>query len=208
MSTRVILVEDHTEIRNGLVFLINNSSDYSCLGFADAESACYYLENHVVDVILLDIKLPGMSGIEFARLLRQKHPDIQIIMCTVYEDDEKIFEALAAGANGYLLKKSSPLEIIDAIKDVLNGSAPMSGQIARKVVNFFQRKSAITSHDLSARESEILNLLADGFSNKEIAEKLFVSVHTIRNHLYKIYEKLQVHSRVEAVNKLRNFTKL
>ncbi|MBK7969447.1 MAG: response regulator transcription factor [Bacteroidetes bacterium] len=129
-------------------------------------------------------------------------------MCTVYEDDEKIFEALAAGANGYLLKKSSPLEIIDAIKDVLNGSAPMSGQIARKVVNFFQRKSAITSHDLSARESEILNLLADGFSNKEIAEKLFVSVHTIRNHLYKIYEKLQVHSRVEAVNKLRNFTKL
>lgn len=200
---RILIVEDHNEIRSGLVYLISNTTDYWCKGFEDCESAIEYLNKEMVDVVLMDIVLPGMSGIECTRLLKNKYPNLQIIMCTIYEDDEKIFEALTAGANGYLLKKSSPAVIIESIKDVMNGSAPMSGEIARKVVNYFQRESKVSNPKLSTREFEILNLLSEGYSNKEIADKLFVSGHTVRNHLYKIYEKLQVHSRVEAINTLR-----
>jgi DNA-binding NarL/FixJ family response regulator len=124
-------------------------------------------------------------------------------MCTIYEDDEKIFKALEAGANGYILKKTSSFVLVNAIRDVLNGVSPMSGEIARKVVESFRKNADHGSYDLSEREQKILDLLSMGHSNKEIGEKLFISPHTVRNHLYNIYEKLHVHSRVEALNRMK-----
>lgn len=200
---KVMLIEDHDDIREGLTFLINSTRGFSCQNFAAAEDALHHLISNEADVVLMDINLPGMSGIECTRIIRDKYKSIQVIMCTVYEDDEKIFKALQAGANGYILKKSSPAPLITAIKDVLNGLSPMSGEIARKVVESFRNKLTEAVNHLSNRESEILDLLALGHSNKEIAEKLFISVHTVRNHLFNIYEKLHVHSRTEALSKIR-----
>jgi DNA-binding NarL/FixJ family response regulator len=203
LPVKVVIIEDHEEIRNGLTFLINNTENFHCLGFSGAEDALQYMVSASVDVILMDINLPGMSGIECTKIVKHQYPDTQVIMCTVYEDDEKIFKALEAGANGYILKKSSSSLLIGAIRDVLSGASPMSGEIARKVVDSFHKKMVNAKHDLSVRELEILDLLSKGFSNKEISQQLFISPHTVRNHLFNIYEKLHVHSRMEAMNKIR-----
>jgi DNA-binding NarL/FixJ family response regulator len=152
----------------------------------------------------MDINLGKMNGIECVRRIKPQHPDILFMMCTVYEEDEKIFEALAAGANGYILKKTTPSKMLEAIKELYEGGAPMSSQIARKVVNAFQKVpdgSHAQIDTLSNREAEILELLAKGLLYKEIASQLFIAQETVRKHVYHIYEKLHVNNRIEAVNK-------
>jgi DNA-binding NarL/FixJ family response regulator len=205
--TKIVFIEDHAEIRNGLTFLINNTDGFLCHDFPNAEDALEFLSSVPVDVVLMDINLPGMSGTECTSIIRERYPKTHVIMCTVYEDDEKIFKALEAGANGYILKKTSSSDLIIAINEVLNGASPMSGEIARKVVQSFRKKNVNPSYDLSERELAILNLISLGYSNKEIGEKLFISPHTVRNHLYNIYNKLHVNSRIEAMNKLNSFNK-
>jgi len=207
MPINISIVEDTKDIREGLCALINGSEGFSCKSsFSNAESALKDLIDDKPDVVLMDIGLPGMSGIECIRKLKAKKPELQIIMLTVYEDDDHIFKALVAGASGYLLKKTPPAKLLEAIQDVFNGGSPMSSQIARKVISAFQsiNKSSVETENLSSREQEILSFLAKGFRYKEIAEKLFISIETVRTHLRNIYEKLQVHSRTEAVLKFFN----
>lgn len=207
MSIKVSIVEDIKEIREGLGVLICGSEEYSCISnYANAESALKGIVEDQPDVVLMDIGLPGMSGIDCIRKLKSKNQAIQIIMLTVYEDDDHIFNALVAGASGYLVKKTPPAKILEAIHDVYNGGSPMSSQIARKVINAFQsmNKSSAETENLSHREQEILSYLAKGYRYKEIAEKLFISIETVRTHLRNIYEKLHVRSRTEAVLKYFN----
>jgi DNA-binding NarL/FixJ family response regulator len=200
---RVALVEDHLEIREGLSYIINGTPGFSCEVFENAEVATEEVSEKDFDIVLMDINLPGMNGIECTRLLKEKNPKLPIMMCTAYEDDENIFKALAAGAKGYILKRAAGDHLIEAIKDLHEGGSPMSSAIARRVVDSFQRPVVTGSnYNLTARENEILDLLSQGFRNKEIADRLFVSVNTIRTHIYNIYEKLHVQNRVEALNKV------
>lgn len=204
MSIKVAIVEDDSKIRESIKLILNGTQEFSCIAvYEDAESALYDLPSKNPDVVLMDINLPQMSGIECVRLLKQKIPEILIIMLTMYQDFLKIFNSLQAGAVGYLLKSSSPIEILQAIKDVSNGGSPMSAQIARKVVQSFYRPNSDfkATVKLTERETEILDLLSKGYINKEIAELLSISPDTVHNHLRRIYEKLQVHTRTEAVVK-------
>lgn len=204
MSIKVAIVEDDSKIRESLKLILNGSQEYNCIAvYEDAENALYDLPNKNTDVVLMDINLPKMNGIECVRLLKQKIPEILVIMLTMYQDSQKIFNSLQAGAIGYLLKSSSPIEILQAIKDVSNGGSPMSAQIARKVVQSFFRPNydPKSSVKLTERETEILDLLSKGYINKEIAEQLSISPDTVHNHLRRIYEKLQVRTRTEAVVK-------
>jgi len=203
---KVSIVEDIEDIRQGLGLLINSNDDFECIGtYSSSEDILADIENKTPDVIIMDIGLPGMSGIECTRLIKDKFPAIQIMICSVYEDDERLFAALVAGANGYILKRTSPEILLQSIKEIYQGGSPMSSHIARKVVVAFQSQKPILAGDnnfnLSKREIEILNLLSEGFRNKEIAKQLYISVHTVRSHIYNIYEKLHVQSRVEALNK-------
>jgi DNA-binding NarL/FixJ family response regulator len=204
LSIKVAIVEDDSKIRESLKLILNGSQEYNCIAvYEDAENALYDLPNKNTDVVLMDINLPKMNGIECVRLLKQKIPEILVIMLTMYQDSQKIFNSLQAGAIGYLLKSSSPIEILQAIKDVSNGGSPMSAQIARKVVQSFFRPNydPKSSVKLTERETEILDLLSKGYINKEIAEQLSISPDTVHNHLRRIYEKLQVRTRTEAVVK-------
>lgn len=201
----VCIVEDNKDIRLALEQIVSMSDGYRMAGsFPDAETALTGLPRLHPDIVLMDINLGGMSGIEVVRLLKPKHPEMLFMMCTVYEEDEKIFEALAAGANGYILKKTAPSRLLEAIRELQEGGAPMSSQIARKVVAAFSKapKAAQSKLDsLSNREAEILELLAKGLLYKEIAAQLNIAQETVRKHVYHIYEKLHVNNRVEAVNK-------
>jgi DNA-binding NarL/FixJ family response regulator len=202
----VCIVEDNNDIRQALEQIIMMADGYKFLGsFISAEDAIVDIPRLKPNVVLMDINLGGMSGIDCVRELKPQFPDILFMMCTVYEEDEKIFEALAAGANGYILKKTAPGKLLEAIRELQDGGAPMSSQIARKVVTAFQGKpstSGITSLDkLSNRENEILELLAKGLLYKEISSQLGIAQETVRKHVYHIYEKLHVNNRVEAVNK-------
>ena len=172
--------------------------------YSNAEDAIKELPGGNAEVILMDINLPGMNGIECVKQLREMQITGQFLMCTVYEEDEKVFEALMAGAMGYIVKKTPPTQLLEAIMDLKNGGSPMSSQIARKVVaSFNTRKSKSKDADsLSVRENEILDLLARGFRYKEIAGKLNISTETVRRHVHNIYEKLQVSSRTDAINKV------
>ncbi len=183
--------------------MINSYSDFFCRSYANAEEALEDIKRSRPQVVLMDINLPGMNGIECTRLIKAMYPDIQIMMCTIFEDSEKIFDALKAGANGYILKKAAGETLINDIKELINGGAPMSSDIARKVVNSFSQPPMTKNHEatLTKRENEILDMLGKGYGNKEIADKLFVSVYTVRTHIYHIYEKLHVRNRVEALNK-------
>jgi len=203
MSIKVAIVEDDRRIREGLSTLINGSPGFECKSvYENAEEAISNI-NKEVDVYLMDINLPGISGIECVKIIREKKPQVQILMQTIYENDEEIYQSLLAGANGYLLKTTTPVKLLEAIQDVYNGGSPMSSQIARKVVNTFAKieKTSELKFELSQREGEILSLLAKGFRYKEIAEKLFISVETVRKHIHNIYEKLHVRSKTEAVLK-------
>jgi DNA-binding NarL/FixJ family response regulator len=201
---KVAIVEDIKNIREGLQWLINGSDVLTCSDtFTTAEDAIQHLPDKLPDVVLMDIHLPGISGIDAVKKLKAQYPDIQFIMSTIYEDDDSIFESLKAGATGYLLKKTPPALIIEAIKEVYDGGSPMSAQIARKVVAVFQKKNPIDeSTELTPKEKEILKGLSKGLRYKEIAGEMNIGVETVRSHARHIYEKLHVQSRMEAVNKI------
>jgi DNA-binding NarL/FixJ family response regulator len=201
---RIAIVEDDKTVREGLKMLVDGSAGFSCTGaYATGEDAVKDLPVILPDVVLMDINLPGINGVEC--ILRMKALDlpIQFIMLTVFEDPEAIFNSLSAGASGYLLKQTPPLKILEAIQEVHNGGSPMSGEIARKVVQSFQQTKLPNKlpGGLSKREEEILSYLAKGYLYKEIAEFLFISVETVRTHIRNIYEKLQVRTRTEAILK-------
>lgn len=204
MSINVSIVEDDNGIRESLEILINGSEGFTCLNtYKNAESAMINIPKEKPDVILMDINLPGATGIECVRKLKSSIPELNIIMLTVYDDSSNIFNALAAGANGYLLKRTPPMKLLEAIKEVNEGGSPMSSQIARMVVDSFRKmgESKEEQNNLTKREDEILSQLAKGYKYREIGEKLFISTETVRSHLRNIYEKLQVRSRTEAVVK-------
>jgi DNA-binding NarL/FixJ family response regulator len=202
----VCIVDDNQQLRSALEEIIVMSDGYSCIGtFATAEPAIENLPRINPDVVLMDINLgSGESGIDCVRILKPLMPATNFMMCTVYEEDEKIFEALSAGASGYILKKTAPGKLLEAIRELYQGGAPMSSQIARKVVAAFQNKPVSAGNgldELTNREKEILEQLSKGLMYKEIAAQLFLSAETVRKHVYHIYEKLHVTNRVEAVNR-------
>jgi DNA-binding NarL/FixJ family response regulator len=206
MPIRVSIVEDLAEVREGLVDLVQSDEELSMVSsFKDAESAAEKLPQLRADIVLMDINLPGMSGIDCIRFIKDKCPGTQFLMFTVYENDEKVLQALQAGATGYLLKRTKPQQILDSIKELNQGGSPMSSNIARKLLNiFFNEKKATKKEVLSDRENEVLQLLADGLLYKEIADRLYIGHGTVRQHLHNIYEKLHVNNRTEAVNKYFN----
>ena len=213
MTISVCIVDDNKDIRSALEQIITMADGYTLAGsFCDAEEALQKIPMAKPHVVLMDINLgDGESGIDCVRQLKPQYPEILFMMCTIYEEDEKIFEALKAGANGYILKKTAPGKLLDALRELYEGGAPMSSQIARKVVNAFQVRVTADAGNTSAppkpmsilsnRENEILELLAQGMLYKEIAGRLFISQETVRKHVYHIYEKLHVNNRVEAINK-------
>ena len=201
----IAIVEDLEEVRDGIAKLIDLDPDFVVTdAFANAEEAILQLPNNPPDIVIMDINLPGMNGIECIRRIKDKCIGTQFMMFTVYENDEKVFEALKAGATGYLLKKTSPSVIVEALKDLHAGGSPMSSNIARKLVAAYQQQeSSSPLLVLSSRENEILALLAQGLLYKEIADKLNIVTGTVRQHIHKIYEKLHVQNRTEAINKVR-----
>ena len=204
MSIAVSIVEDNSQVRSSLAKLIDGSPGYRCLSkHGSAEEALKEIPALHPQVVLMDINLPGINGVECARQLKPQMPGTQIIMLTVYQNTEHIFNALAAGATGYMLKQTPPAELLAAIKDVHAGGSPMSSHIARKIVQSFQPTPAASAEaaSLSPREAEVLGLLAKGFLYKEIAEQMKVTYATVHTHIRHIYEKLHVRSRTEAVAK-------
>jgi len=201
----IAIVEDLEEVRDGIAKLIDLDPGFVVTeAFANAEEAILQLPNNPPDIVIMDINLPGMNGIECIRRIKDKCVGTQFMMFTVYENDEKVFEALKAGATGYLLKKTSPSAIVEALKDLHAGGSPMSSNIARKLVAAYQQQeSSSPLLVLSSRENEILALLAQGLLYKEIADKLNIVTGTVRQHIHKIYEKLHVQNRTEAINKVR-----
>jgi RNA polymerase sigma factor (sigma-70 family) len=204
MPITVTIVEDNDQLRGTLARSIGRAEDFECVGqHATAEAALEKLPSEHPDVVLMDINLPGMNGVECVRRLKQILPKTQVMMLTAYEDTENIFNALAAGANGYMLKRTPRADLLDAIRDVHRGGSPMTTHIARKVVQSFQQSAAAAqqTEELSPREKEVLDCLAQGFLYKEIAEKLGISYETVHTYIRRIYEKLQVRTRTEAVAK-------
>ena len=203
MPIKVSIVEDNDKIRESLAILIDGGSGFSCVSsHASAEEALQEIPLEKPDVVLLDINLPNMSGVECVRELKAATPSLKIIMHTVYEDRERLFSSLRAGADGYLLKRTPPGKLLEAIAEVHSGHAPMSGQIARLVVDYFHQNNLAGKTDpLTPREQEILEHLAKGYRYKEIADTLGIGFATVRTHLRNIYEKLHVSSRTEAVVK-------
>ena len=202
----VAIVEDNDTIREGLSALVNGTTGYKSVGaYRDCESFLAKLETVDVNVVLMDIALPGMNGIEGVKEAKKLKPDIDILMLTIYEDSEKVFDALCAGACGYLVKKTPPSKLLDAIKDVYEGGSPMSSQIARQVITAFKEskdvKDESPDYKLSPREKEVITLLASGNNYQQIADQLFISVDTVRHHIKNIYKKLHVHTQSEAVAK-------
>jgi DNA-binding NarL/FixJ family response regulator len=204
MPIKVAIVEDNKDLREGLEQLIQGTRGFSCVGaFGTSDLLLESLENVTPDVILMDIGLPGISGVDCVKLVRKRNPEIDVLMLTVYEDDQKIFASIYNGASGYLLKKTPPVKILEAIREIHSGGAPMTGKVARKVLGMFQQPSSTFSPDteLSSREKEILQGLVDGLSYKMLAAKYFISIDTVRTHIKHIYDKLHVHSKSQAVAK-------
>ncbi|MBK9727803.1 MAG: response regulator transcription factor [Saprospiraceae bacterium] len=202
---RVVIVEDDTVIRSSMQELLSFVEDLHCIGvYEKAEEFMRDFKDIKPDVVLMDITLPGMNGIQCVRETKPLRPVVQYLMCTSHSDAERTFDSLCAGATGYILKNSTPDQISTAIRDIHNGGSPMSAEIARLVVNSFPKKQLDSGllETFTTREQEILHALAKGYAYKEIADKLFISIETVRTYLRKIYEKLQVHSKVEALNKV------
>lgn len=203
---KVVIIEDNATIRDGLAALINGTEGYLCVGaFNSCEKFFDSLPKLEIDVTLMDIALPGMNGIEGVKKLKELRPEISTLMLTIYEDNKVVFDALCAGACGYLVKKTPPSRLLEAIKEVSEGGSPMSSHIARQVISLFQQTQSQNQPDkeseLSDREKDVLNNLADGNNYQEIAEKMFISVDTVRHHIRNIYKKLHVHSQSQAVAK-------
>jgi|SRR6185437_9240094 len=202
---KVAIVEDNNTLRKSLTNLVNQSDEMHCVAaLGNLLNVVSEFRKVSPDIVLMDIGLPNISGIEGVRTVKENLKNIQVLMFTVFEDDEKIFEAIKAGASGYLLKKSSPQEIIDAIRSLYFGGAPMSANIARKVIESFQGHNSHIKDDfrLTTRENEILYSLIEGMSYKKLAEKYFISISTVRTHIRHIYEKLHVNSKSEAVARI------
>lgn len=201
---KTAIIEDNTTIREGIAMLINSTEGYSCVGtYGDCESFLEKLGSLDVDVVLMDIGLPGMNGIEGAAKAKKIKPNLNILMLTIYEDNQSVFNALCAGACGYLVKKTPPTRLLEALKDAHEGGSPMSSLIARQVITVFQQKQNEYDSDaeLSTREKEVVTNLSEGNNYQEIAERLLISVDTVRHHIRNIYKKLHVHSQSEAVAK-------
>jgi len=204
MAIKVCIVEDNADMREGVAQLLNQAPGLCCLStYASAEAAVRDLPSQQPDVALVDINLPGMNGIECVARLKRKMPQLQVLMLTRYEQSDIIFDSIRAGASGYLLKHIPAAELIQAVEQVHAGGAPMTMQIARKVINHFQQiqQPASDVEKLTPREKEVLTFLAKGYLYKEIASTLGISINTLRNHLRTIYDKLHVHSRTEATVK-------
>ena len=203
-TIKVAIVEDQREIRECLAILISGSTGFACTGsYRSMEEALPRIGREVPNILLLDIGLPGMNGIEGLKILKARFPALVTLMLSVYEDDERIFDALCAGACGYLLKKTSPARILDSIKEAVDGGAPMSPEVATKVVRLFRgiRPPERASYSLTPHESRLLKLLSEGHNYKSASVTLGVSTHTVSFHLRSIYDKLHVHSKTEAVAK-------
>ena len=201
---KVALIEDQREVREGLAILISGTAGFCCTGsFRSMEEALRKIDSEVPDVVLTDIGLPGMSGTEGIRILKERYPQLPIVALTVYDDEEEIFNALCAGASGYLLKDTQPARLLECLREVISGGAPMSPEVARRVVSLFRefRPPERAKHNLTPAETDLLKLLIEGHNYKTAAAELGISVHTVSFHLKNIYEKLQVHSKSEAVAK-------
>lgn len=200
---KIVLFEDNDALRDALFQLINESEDLACVGaFSDAENVLENLRQTEAAIVVMDIDLPGMNGIDSTRIVKAHFPEMPVLMLTIFEDDTKIFNAICAGANGYLLKNSTPTQIIQSIREMVQGGAPMSPMVARKVLESYKvnngAKRNIT-YDLSQREREILELITRGMSYKMVSETCNISIDTVKFHAKNIYEKLQVHSKSEAI---------
>ncbi len=198
----VAIIEDRREIREGLAMLINGTEGFVCKGkFGSMEEGLRRVGAENPDVVLCDIGLPGMDGIEGIKLLKEKFPELLVIMLTIYDDDERIFNALCAGACGYLLKKTPPVRLLDALREAVAGGSPMSPEVARRVITLFReiRPPERADYDLTPHETRLLKMLVEGHNYKTAAAEIGVTVHAVSFHMRRIYEKLQVHSKTEAV---------
>ena len=205
MSIKVAIFEDNRNLREGLFQLIDGSDGFRCVGaFANCDRLVQNIEESKPDVVLMDIEMPGLSGIEAIKILKENFPDIKVLMETIFEDNEKIFDSICNGAEGYILKNTPPVLILSAIKEIYEGGAPMTPSVASKVLKMFKKNSISTLKeelDLTEREKEILRSLVEGMSYKMIAATYFISIDTVSGHIKNIYKKLQVHSKGEAVAK-------
>jgi len=203
MTIRVTIFEDNNSLRQSLFQLINGSDGFKCVGaFEDCLTIMKNIEETKPDVVLMDIEMPGISGIEAVRMLREKYPDLKVLMQTIFEDNDKIFNSILAGASGYILKTTSPSRFLDFIKETYEGGAPMSPTVATKVLKMVASQSPSTSmntFNLTQREKEILSCLVKGMSYKLISDTCFISIDTVRSHIRNIYDKLHVHSKGEAI---------
>jgi DNA-binding NarL/FixJ family response regulator len=203
-NIRVAIIEDERDIRECLCVLVNGTGGYTCTGsYRSMEEALDNIPHHMPDVVLSDIGLPGMSGIEGVRILKQRYPGLLLMMLTIYDDDERIFDAICAGACGYLLKKTPPARLLDSLEEAVAGGAPMSPEVARRVIALFReiRPPERADYHLTPHETRLLKLFVEGHNYKTAASELRVSVNTVNFHVRSIYDKLQVHSRSEAVAK-------
>ena len=200
---KIIIFEDNDDMREGLVWLVRNNAELELLAaYPDANDVKNIINNCAPDIVLMDIQMPGISGIEAMQIIKTIKNKVPIVILTTFDDEENIFAAIRGGAAGYLLKTNVSLEIVPAIKEVLAGGSPMNARVARKVMQYFQElPKTKTDYHLTPREKEILNRLVEGDSNKMIAKQLFISEQTVPNHIRHIYEKMQVHTRAEAVTK-------
>ena len=197
------IVEDMRDIREGLATLINYTEGFVCIGkYRSMEEAIPSIRHRVPDVLLSDIGLPGIDGIEGIKILKEQYPEMTVLMLTVYDDDERIFDALCAGASGYLLKRTPPAKLLESIREAVSGGAPMSPEIAIRVISLFRefRPPAKVDYDLTPHETRLLKLIVDGYNHTAAAAELGVSYNTIKFHMRHIYEKLQVHSKSDAVS--------
>jgi len=204
MQIKVVIVDDDEEIRASLAMLIRRAPNLKLIGdYANAETALKEIPRHVPDVVIMDINLPGMKGVECVRQLKSARPEVQFLMLTVYEDSDSLFNSLKAGASGYLLKRTAAAKLLEAIRDVYAGGSPMTPQLARRVVQFFSKSAGGVSSlsELTPGEKEFLGQLANGYAYKEIADRMKISIDTVRSYVRTVYEKLHVHSRTEAVVK-------
>lgn len=207
---RVAIFEDNMLVREGMQAILNGTEGYTCCGaYPDANQVIQKIRSCEPDVVMMDIEMPGISGIEATSSLHESYPEVRVLIQTVFHDGDKIFRALCAGASGYILKNESPAKQIEAIQEVYNGGAPMSPSIAKKIMQFFLQKNIIlispdtTDYQLSEREKEILTLIVQGHALRFIADHIFISYETVRTHVKKIYRKLHVASRAEAILKAR-----
>lgn len=202
MPIKVTIFEDNKSLRQSLYQLINSSEGFMCVGaFENCLNALKNIEESKPDVVVMDIEMPGINGIQAVRILREKHPDLKILMQTIFEDNEKIFSSILSGASGYILKNTSPARFLDFIKETYEGGAPLSPSVATKVLKMMSEQSPAKteSFNLSEREKEILSCLVKGMSYKLIADACFISIDTVRGHIRNIYEKLHIHSKGEAI---------